>query len=60
VGVLMALAVEDGTRADNPAKGIKRPKQSDEGWHPWTEEQIATYEAKHPIGSQSTLRRRRI
>jgi integrase len=55
LGVLLALAVEDGIRADNPAKGIKRPKLSDEGWHPWTEEQIATYEVKQPVGSQARL-----
>jgi integrase len=53
--VLMALAIEDGIRADDPSRGIKRPKLRGDGWHPWSEQEISTYEAKHPIGSQARL-----
>jgi integrase len=53
--VLMALAVEDGIRDDNPTLTIKRPKLSRGGWHSWEDAEIAQYEAKHPIGSQARL-----
>jgi integrase len=55
IRVLLALALEDGIREDNPAIGIKRPKLSKDGWHCWTEDEIATFEAKHPIGSQARV-----
>jgi integrase len=53
--ILMALAIEEGIRDDDPTVGIKRPKLSKEGWHTWTEAEIAQYEARHPIGSQARL-----
>jgi integrase len=53
--VLLALAIEDGIRNDDPTANIKRPKLSAEGWHAWTEEQICAFEAKHPVGSEARL-----
>jgi integrase len=53
--ILMALAIEDGIRRDDPTTGIKRPKLSKDGWHTWTEDEIAQYEAHHPIGTQARL-----
>lgn len=53
--VLMALAIDDGTRDDDPTAHIKRPRLSHDGWHTWTEDEIAQYEAKHPVGSQARL-----
>jgi integrase len=53
--VLIALAIEDRIRDDDPTVGIKRPKLSRDGWHAWTEDEVAQYEAKHPIGSQARL-----
>jgi integrase len=35
--------------------GVKRPKLSSEGWHTWTEDEIAQFEARHPIGSPARL-----
>ena len=55
IRVLLALALEDGIREDNPAIGIKRPKLNKDGWHCWTEDEIATFEAKHPVGSQARV-----
>jgi integrase len=55
IRVLLALAVEEGIRDDDPTIGIKRPKLSKDGWHAWTEDEVAQYEAKHPIGSQARL-----
>jgi integrase len=53
--VLIALAIEDGIHQDDPTVGIKRPKLSADGWHTWTEDEIAAFEAKHPIGSRARL-----
>lgn len=53
--VLMSLSIEEGVRKDDPTAGIKRPKLSKEGWHTWSESEIAQYEAKHPVGSPARL-----
>ena len=53
--VLVALAIEDGIRADDPTIGIKRPKLSKEGWHSWEDAEIEQFEAHHHIGSQARL-----
>ncbi len=53
--VLMALAVEEGIRADDPTVGIKRPKLRSGGWHCWSEDEIVAYEARHPVGTQARL-----
>ena len=55
IRVLLALAIEDGIRSDDPTVGIKRPKLSKEGWHAWTEDEVAQYEAKHPVGTMARL-----
>ena len=53
--VLMAGAIEQDIRKDDPTLGIKRPKLGKEGWHPWAEKEIAAFEARHPIGSPARL-----
>jgi integrase len=53
--VLIALALEDGILTDDPTIGIKRPKLSKDGWHAWSEDEVAQYEVKHPIGSHARL-----
>jgi integrase len=53
--VLIAIAIADGIRKDDPTVGIKRPKLSKEGWHSWEDHEIEQYEARHPIGSQARL-----
>src|SRR5262245_18777969 len=55
VKVLMQLAVDEGYRPDNPTTGIKRIKNKTDGFHTWTEEEIAQFEAHHPIGSKARL-----
>jgi len=52
VKVLMQLAVDEGYRPDNPSIGVKRIKNETDGFHTWTEDEIAQFEAKHPIGSR--------
>jgi hypothetical protein len=53
--VLIALAIDEGIREDDPTVGIKRPKLSKEGWHSWTQDEIIQYEGEHPIGSMARL-----
>jgi integrase len=53
--VLMTFAVETSIRSDDPTLGVKRPKIKTTGWRTWTEEDIAAFEAKHPIGTQARL-----
>jgi integrase len=52
---LVALAIRNGDRDDDPTLRIKRPKLTGDGWHTWTEEEIAQFEARHPIGSKARL-----
>jgi integrase len=55
VKVLMAFAVEEGWRADNPAMAVSPIKTRSEGFHTWTESEIAAFEAKHSIRSKARL-----
>lgn len=51
----MRFAVTQGFRSDNPVIGVAVPKIKDDGFQTWNEEQIATFEAHHPIGSRARL-----
>jgi integrase len=53
---MMKHAVEIGVRADDPTRDVKalRPK-SKLGFHRWTEDEIAQFEARHPIGTKARL-----
>lgn len=53
--VLMSFSVDAGYRDDNPVDGTKRMKIRSSGYHPWTDEEIAQFEAHHPIGSRARL-----
>lgn len=53
--ILMAFAVERAWRRDNPTTGVKRLKVASDGFHTWTEAEIARFEATHPIGSRERL-----
>jgi integrase len=53
---LMRFAVEEGLRADDPTIGIAYIEtRSIGGFHTWTEEEIAQFEARHPIGTTARL-----
>jgi integrase len=52
VKVLMSLAVKEGLRSDNPAADVDPLKHSTDGFHTWSEEEIAQFEAHHPVGSK--------
>ena len=55
VKMLTAFAVEEGFRKDDPASEIKRVSYRSDGFHSWTEEEIAQFEARHPVGSKARL-----
>jgi integrase len=52
---LLEFAVAEGFRADNPMQGIKLSKHKERSYHPWTAEEIAQFEAHHPIGTKPRL-----
>jgi len=53
---VIAFAIDAGIRADDdPTLGVKRPKIKTDGYHTWTEDDIAAFEATHPIGTLPRL-----
>jgi integrase len=53
--LLLNHAVEIGMRESNPALGVKRYKCHGNGFHTWTESEIARFEERHPVGSKARL-----
>jgi integrase len=39
----------------NPTEGLRGPKFRSDGFYTWTEEDIAAFEARHPVGSRARL-----
>ena len=52
---LMQYAVSVEMVQVDPTRDIKLPKASSKEHRPWTDAEIAAYEAKHPIGSKARL-----
>jgi integrase len=55
VKALMTFAVQEGFREDDPSAAVKRIKNSTQGFHTWNEVEIATFEARHPVGGMARL-----
>ena len=55
LGQLFKLAIILGWRTDNPATVISSLATRTGGYKTWQEEQIAAYEAHHPIGTPARL-----
>ncbi len=53
--LLMAFAVDRGLRADNPAASIKALAIRTSGFHTWTEEEIAAFMVRWPLGTRERL-----
>jgi tetratricopeptide (TPR) repeat protein len=53
--VLLDYAVDQGVIDSNPAKAVKRYRSRGEGFHTWSEGEIAQFQARHPIGSRAGL-----
>lgn len=53
--VLMKFALDIGMTKADPTLGMKGYKVQSEGFHTWTEDEIAKFETTHPIGSRARL-----
>jgi integrase len=53
--LLMAFAVERNWRRENPMAGVKKLSLKSSGFHSWTEDEIAQFEATHQIGTRERL-----
>ena len=53
--LLLAFAIEQGMVESNQAVGVKRYKSREEGFHTWTEAEVAQFESRHPDGSKARL-----
>lgn len=49
---LMRFAVERNWRPADPSRAVRPLKYRTEGWHTWTEEEVAAYEAHWPLGTK--------
>jgi len=52
---LMRHAILVGLRDEDPTAGVPAPKFRSAGFYTWTEDDIAAFEAKHPVGSRARL-----
>lgn len=52
---LMRFAVDIGWRPDDPTAGVKKVRVGTTGFHTWTEEEIATYQSRHRVGTKARL-----
>lgn len=52
---LMAFAIKCRFRTDNPVDHTAKIKSKSTGWHAWTENEIAQFQATHPLGSMARL-----
>jgi integrase len=55
IKTLMRFAVAEGMRADDPTIGINYIERRSSGFHTWTEDEIAQFEARHPLGTLARL-----
>jgi integrase len=55
VRMLMKFAIEKNMITVDPTIGVKTLKYQSEGFHTWSEEDIATYYGRHPIGTMARL-----
>ncbi len=53
--VLLGYAVSIDMIDSNPAVGVKKFKASGDGFHSWSEAEIARFEERHPVGSRARL-----
>jgi integrase len=53
--VMLEHAVEIGMITTNPTIGVKGYRNHGEGIHTWNEDEVAQFEATHPIGTKARL-----
>ena len=52
---LMRYAVDRGWRDDDPTVGVRKIRNRSAGFHSWTDEEIAAFEARWPVGTRERL-----
>jgi integrase len=52
---LLAFAVAEGFRPDDPTQGVKLPKHKGSSHHSWTDGEVARFQAHHAIGTGARL-----
>lgn len=52
---LLAFAKTRGWRSDNPAMEVRRLRYRSEGFHTWSEDEIAKFEARWAVGTRERL-----
>lgn len=55
IRLLMQFAVANALRRDDPTIGVKAVRMRSDGFYTWSEADISTFEAKHPVGSRARL-----
>jgi len=55
LSALMKFAIRQGWVTANPVTATKPYKVAGEGFHTWTEDEIAEYETRHPVGTKARL-----
>ena len=53
--LLMQYAIGIGVRQDDPTAGIRVKMPKSDGFHTWTEDEIAAFEASYPVDSKPRL-----
>jgi len=53
--ILMRFAVNENLRADDPTIGVRSIRHHTDGFHSWSEDEIAAFEAFHPPGTRARL-----
>ena len=53
--VLLSYAVDQEMIESNPATGLKKYRRKGEGFHIWSEDEIAQFEKQHKIGSRARV-----
>jgi integrase len=49
------MPVEIKLRADDPTRDVRALRVKSDGFHSWTEDEIAKFQATHPIGTRPRL-----
>jgi integrase len=52
---MMKHAVEIGMREDDPTRDVKAIRVKSDGYHSWTDAEIAQFEEEHPVGTRARL-----
>lgn len=55
IRILLRFGMERGWRTDDPTIGVKPLKMRQGGFHTWTDEEIAAFEARWPLGTRERL-----